>query len=93
MIWEQLRRGPEFWRGNQEGFDDFEGIGVIKLQLEYSWFDDFLSVNQVNLLPDCTSLLSGSRDCLFELARISKIFGCLQRIFCFNSSNKTSHNP
>ena len=26
-----------------------------------------------------TSLLSGSRDCLFELARISKIFGCLQR--------------
>ena len=28
-----------------------------------------------------TSLLSGSRDCLFELARISKIFGCLQRLF------------
>ena len=25
MNWEQLRRGPEFWRGNQEGFDDLKG--------------------------------------------------------------------
>ena len=69
---EQLRRGPEVGEGNQEGFDDFEGIGV---------FDDFLFVTQVKLLPDCASLLSGSRYCqkdcnmLFELARISKIFG------------------
>ena len=30
---------------------------------------------------------------LVTVARISKIFGCLQRIFCFNSSNKTSHKP
>ena len=25
---EQLRRGPEVGEGNQEGFDDFEGIGA-----------------------------------------------------------------
>ena len=36
---EQLRRGPEVGEGNQEGFDDLEGIGV---------FDDFLFVTQVN---------------------------------------------
>ena len=35
----------------------FEGIGVVKLQLEY--FDDFLSVNQVKLLLDCASLCQG----------------------------------
>ena len=35
----QLCRGPEVGEGNQEGFDDLEGIGV---------FDDFLFVTQVN---------------------------------------------
>ena len=44
---------------------------------------------------NCASLCQGvdivcQKDCimLFELARISKIFGWVQRIFCFNSSNK-----
>ena len=53
MNWSNFAEVRKFGEGNQEGFDDFEGIGVIKLQLDYFWFDDFLSVNQANLLPDC----------------------------------------
>ena len=56
------QRSGNLERETRKGLMTFEGIGVVKLQLEY--FDDFLSVNQVKLLPDCTSLLSGSRDCL-----------------------------
>ena len=80
MNWSNFAEVRKLERETRKGLMTFEGIGVVKLQLEY--FDDILSVNQVKLLPDCTSLLSGSRlfvrkivICLFELARILKIFG------------------
>ena len=56
----------------------FEGRGVENLSLSIRW------------LLVCQGDIVCQKDCimLFELARISKIFGWVQRIFCFNSSNK-----
>ena len=93
MNWCNFAEVRKIGEGNQEGFDDF---WRDRSSWASSWvFDDFLSVTQVKLLLDCASLCQGvdivcQKDCimLFELARISKIFGWVQRIFCFNSSNK-----
>ena len=70
-----------FRRGNQEGLMTWRDRSKLSFSLTIlGLMTSCLLIRRI-YFQIVTSLLSGSRVCLFELARISKIFGCLQRLF------------
>ena len=70
----QLKKVRKLERETRRVDDFFEGRGA--------WvFDDFLFVREILFVRKIVL-------CCLNLQEYSKIFCCVQRIFCFNSSNK-----